>query len=82
MGLITYQQLALVDATGSGLEVETFDSRLEMVKAIMDNGALGGGGGYGDKKHQAALDEIAKWIPQVRRKIKAHWASDGKGQED
>lgn len=64
----TSDRIALID-TSLGLEIETHTNRLSMVKAVMDNGALGGGGCYGDDHHIAALNEIEYHLEKVRANI-------------
>lgn len=81
MGLHTNQKVVLVEHR-LGMEIEAFDSRLDMVLRLMDNGAIGGGGCYGDDKHQEALNTIEAHVAKVRRNIDEHWKSEGEPADE
>jgi hypothetical protein len=68
--------VALVES-GGGMQVEAFNTRLEMVLAVIDNGAIGrpgGGFGYGSDGHKAALDAVEKQVERTRASIAAQEA--------
>jgi len=77
MGIITHEVIAVVKNTGRGMEIETYQSPLALVKSIMNSGSLGGGCCYGDEQHEAALDTIEKHLAYVRRMIEQHNAAGG-----
>lgn len=70
MGLRTYEKIAVVEANG-GLRIETYNTRLQMVLAEMDNGKIADGI-YGSEKHLQSLAVIALQIKAIKRKILNH----------
>jgi hypothetical protein len=55
-------KVALIDSSRNGMLVEAYPTRLAMVLAVLNNGAIGGIGGYGSDGHKAALNEVAERI--------------------
>ena len=54
---------------GRAMSAEAYSDRLQAVLAIINNGAIGGGIGYGCDEHKSALDEIEKQIEQTRSRF-------------
>lgn len=70
MGLIHGgAKIAFVEYRAGALHVETYESRLALILAMMDNGAIGGGVSYGDNKHLGALQAIENHLAVVRGSI-------------
>lgn len=67
--IITYEKIALLDASNGGLKIETFSTRLEVVTHLLSLGSIGGGVCYGEPSHLAALATIEKQIASVRDSI-------------
>jgi len=72
MVLITHEGIAVVKNSGSGMEIETYQSPVALVMSLMNSGSLGGGGCYGDDPHKAALDTLERHIAYVRGQIEEH----------
>lgn len=73
--LSTDKPLALVDATGRGLQIDTYESPLAMVLDLLDSGRLGGSDAwieYGGPEHCQALEQIAQEVSRVRTRIAEH----------
>jgi hypothetical protein len=67
-GIYTHEGIALVANDGEGLQIDTFKTRIEVVKRLISSGSLGAGC-FGDKKHKAALREIQRHITDTRKHI-------------
>jgi len=64
-------KIALVEHRNSGMECEAYPSRLAMVLAVINNGALGGGIGYGGDAHKAALSQVRQQVEETLQNIAA-----------
>ncbi len=51
------------------MDAYVYKDRLTAVLAIIDNGGLGGEGGYGCEAHKAALDQVENQIKETRKSI-------------
>ena len=60
--------VVLVEFRHGGSECSAFKSRMDMVKQVMNNGAICGNY-YGSPEHLAALDDIEAHIAKVRESI-------------
>lgn len=67
--LIGSATVAVVVSTRTGMHVECYETRLDAVLRIINNGALGGGYSYGDADHKAALDAVERQIAETRQCI-------------
>lgn len=62
--------VALVESRHSGMWCEAHPTRLALVLALIDNGALGVDGlGYGSDAHKAALAKVAEQVAQTQARI-------------
>lgn len=62
--------IAVMKARG-GIEVSTYASELEAVKAMLNNGSLGGKGSYhGSALHVGALIQVEAAIASIREAIR------------
>ena len=67
--VISPSKLMIVERTIRGMSAEAYESRLEAVIAMIDNGAIGGGVGYGCAEHLDALNEVEKQVKRTRKWI-------------
>ncbi len=80
--LIVPGNVALVEYDLGSMEASIYETRLDMVKAIMDNGKIGAVKTgdfqtcYGGEKHLAALDAIEQHAKSVRDNIAKHNAAE------
>jgi hypothetical protein len=76
--------VVLVEFRHGGVETDAFKSRLGLVQAVIDNGAIGGSY-HGSDEHLAALDAIEAHIRKVREFIadeRAREESGTQGEQD
>lgn len=69
MSLSTSDRLVLVETLGRGQNVETAESRLDLVKHLLSHGGLGGGSGYGEDEHLSALDDVIDFSRKQQQAI-------------
>lgn len=68
--LCTNQPVALVINPGRGLHFEPYDSKLDLILQLMNNGSIGGDSGYyGSPEHLDALNKIEQHLTVVRKEI-------------
>jgi hypothetical protein len=67
-GIFSDQRIILIEA-GASVGVETYGTRLELVKALINSGTLGVSGSYGDTAHLYALEEVKKQLCDTAAKI-------------
>lgn len=68
--------LVVVERTATGMQAYFYSSRLDAVKAMVANGALGGGLCYGDDEHKMALAAVEEQIAATRKRIAEMEAED------
>lgn len=70
-GIKTFQKIAVIRTTSIAMEIETYDSPLDLVEGIIGSGSLGGPlVCFGDKEHKAALRKAAAHIKLVLSMIR------------
>lgn len=67
--------IALVDSRHGSMQCEAYPSRLAMVLAVLNNGALGDGG-HGSEAHKAALATVAQHIVDLLARIEQRQRRD------
>lgn len=61
IGIITFE---------GGIAVQTFETKLEAVKRLLNNGSLGNNSFcWGSEEHKSALKEIARYVKQIQESI-------------
>ncbi|MEW8508892.1 MAG: hypothetical protein AB2598_19555 [Candidatus Thiodiazotropha sp.] len=66
---ISPASVMVVERRRNGMSAAAFEDRLSAVLEMIDNGAIGGGLGYGCDEHKAALIEVEKQIARTRERI-------------
>ncbi len=80
MGLQTFEPIAVVENSGRGIKIETYQSPLALVMSLLNHGSIGNGC-YGSKEHVAALEKVEAHIYEVRQSIAKHNATVEGGAE-
>ena len=62
-------RVAMVESRQGSMHCEAYPSRLALVLDVINNGAIGGGCGYGCDEHKAALAEVERQIADTRARI-------------
>lgn len=68
--------VALVESKRGGMDCGAYPSRMAMVLEVLNNGAIGGDGGWGSDGHKAALAEVAERIAAIQASIVAQEKRD------
>jgi hypothetical protein len=68
--------LTIVESRFGAMQCESYKDRLAAVLSIVDNGAFGGGVGYGCNEHKAALVRLEQQIAATRATIAENEAQE------
>jgi len=68
--------IAVIKNRGKSMEAAVYMDELSAVKAMINNGSLGTGDGYGGSSHKKALDDLDVFLREVRANIAEQEALD------